>query len=275
MAVDHNHNKPSTNSNWLTQMAASQSANNNPINIESKCKSKPTAPAATSSNSSNQQRRIITADDLHNDKEYARWSKIKKEGINIYFGCRVCKQFARGKGKYGKDEWPLSVTVSDIVNKTNAWQRVKDSYRHHSVDANHIMCMGAAHNSDYFNTIALKNQLRAHMYLVENGDPDIRYPELTHLIQDTHGFIGDIGRSVDRLPLYDRTLFKTLKDNLARKVSKERPWGGPAPYMTTADGFSRGVMGSEVHGMMMMLHDTDVLRLIAFPIGLSPISSAE
>eukprot|EP01083_Nonionella_stella_P017712 49604_1 len=36
MAVDHNHNKPSTNSNWLTQMAASQSANNNPINIESK-----------------------------------------------------------------------------------------------------------------------------------------------------------------------------------------------------------------------------------------------
>eukprot|EP01083_Nonionella_stella_P143935 448343_1 len=161
MAVDHNHNKPSTNSNWLTQMAASQSANNNPINIESKCKSKPTAPAATSSNSSNQQRRIITADDLHNDKEYARWSKIKKEGINIYFGCRVCKQFARGKGKYGKDEWPLSVTVSDIVNKTNAWQRVKDSYRHHSVDANHIMCMGAAHNSDYFNTIALKNQLRA------------------------------------------------------------------------------------------------------------------
>eukprot|EP01083_Nonionella_stella_P310866 1106324_1 len=31
MAVDHNHNKPSTNSNWLTQMAASQSANNNPI----------------------------------------------------------------------------------------------------------------------------------------------------------------------------------------------------------------------------------------------------
>eukprot|EP01083_Nonionella_stella_P017713 49607_1 len=67
MAVDHNHNKPSTNSNWLTQMAASQSANNNPINIESKCKSKPTAPAATSSNSSNQQRRIITADDLHNE----------------------------------------------------------------------------------------------------------------------------------------------------------------------------------------------------------------
>ena len=118
---------------------------------------------------------------------------MKKEGVNLYFGCYVCFQFGSKKTMFSKELYPLHVELSDISNKTASWRRCRDSYRHHNQHVEHIDCMARANDSDYFNKLALKNQLLCFMHLVENGDPDIRYPALTHLIQHTRGFVEEIG----------------------------------------------------------------------------------
>eukprot|EP01083_Nonionella_stella_P273229 926794_1 len=88
---------------------------------------------------STQNPHIHNEDDLND--AHKLWSVMKKEGTLIFFGCHVCKSHDKhGTLKWSKEQWPVTITIQDVVNRTKQWKAVKDAHNTHAKNGTHLRC---------------------------------------------------------------------------------------------------------------------------------------